>query len=361
MKRASIALAVGLAMTAPQALAEVDVGGAFRVNYAWKDYDDKNKDKGGEWDIELFRIDVNGSHEDWFYSAQYRWYQDFEAIHHAYVGYNFDENRAIKAGVTLVPFGILPVVSHSFWFGGGYYLGMEDDYDTGVVYQHKSGDWLFHAGYFHNAEYDNGDRFDRYSFDLAAVDGERADENNQLNLRAARTMPLAGGKLDLGVSLEAGRLYLNEQQKHEGRWQAALHGDWNNDAGWNVQLQYARQEYDTNTDTVTLSAFQFPFEVASEMDVVSFNVAKTFKVGNAFADSITCYNDHTQMLADGSGNDDSIQNVTGCLVAKGGLYTYVDWIAGKNMWFAGGNGVGLEAPGNDGWHSRLNINIGFYF
>jgi len=55
-----------------------------------------------------------------------------------------------------------------------------------------------------------------------------------------------------------------------------------------------------------------------------------------------------------------VQNVTGCMLVSGGLYTYVDWIAGKNMWFAGGNGVGLESSAGE-WNSRLNVNFGYYF
>ena len=43
------------------------------------------------------------------------------------------------------------------------------------------------------------------------------------------------------------------------------------------------------------------------------------------------------------------------------MFTYVDWIAGRNMWFAGGPGVGIAEPGGDGWRSRLNVNMGFFF
>lgn len=348
-------------VVAAQAHADVKVGGAFRLNYAWKDYDQINKDKGGNWDIELFRIDVNGDDGNWFYSAQYRWYKGFEAIHHAYVGYKIDENRSIKAGVTKVPFGLLPVASHGFWFGGTYYLGFEDDYDTGIVYQQKDGDWLFHAGYFKNDEYSNGSRYDRYSFDLAGVNGSRADENGQINLRAEKTLHFDGSRLKLGASGQFGQLYRYDHNTHDNRWAGAVHADWKTDSGYQVQLQEIHYDYSTGTNTVDMSAFQYPFPVAAKADVVSFNLAKTFTVNNDFVDTVTCYNDHTQILASGDGVDNSIQNVTGCMLAKGGLYTYVDWIAGKNMWFAGGNGIGVASPTNDGWHSRLNINIGFYF
>jgi hypothetical protein len=54
--------------------------------------------------------------------------------------------------------------------------------------------------------------------------------------------------------------------------------------------------------------------------------------------------------------------VLGCLlVAQEKVYAYVDWIAGQNMWFAGGPGIGLNVPASAGWQSRLNINIGYFF
>ena len=84
---------------------ELDIGGAVRVNYAWKDYDNNAK-----LEFELFRADVNYKTEDGlFASAQYRWYQDMDVIHHAYMGYQFDETQSIKVGVTQVPFGFLPM------------------------------------------------------------------------------------------------------------------------------------------------------------------------------------------------------------------------------------------------------------
>jgi hypothetical protein len=43
------------------------------------------------------------------------------------------------------------------------------------------------------------------------------------------------------------------------------------------------------------------------------------------------------------------------------MVTYVDWIAGNNMWFAGGPGIGIDDGSPSRWHSRLNVNIGFYF
>jgi len=169
----SDALVLG-AVLAGQALAqerssedEFHLGGAIRYNYARLHF---GPTKGeGDADLELLRLDARGRRGPLFFSAQYRWYQDFDAVHHAWMGCRTDEDRDVRAGVVKVPFGLLPFASHSFWFGSGYYLGLEDDYDLGVVWRDARGARRWDAGLFFGDEYGTGARFDRYSFDVATT------------------------------------------------------------------------------------------------------------------------------------------------------------------------------------------------
>lgn len=344
---------------ASQSEPELTLGGAVRLNYSYKDY---GNDDNGSFEFELFRLDAKATQGKWFLDAQYRWYQDFDAIHHAEIGYVIDQNNTVVAGVTQVPFGIAPYASHSFWFGGTYYLGLEDDYDTGIKWQHKNGNWLVDSAWFFNSEYSNGAKYDRYSFDVASSENSTNQEDGQLNSRVQYKL----GKHTLGTSVQWGR-FLNTNSQQSGKhWAVALHADTHfND--WNIQAQWLAYHYDakpqlgTQNHRVALSAFQYPFEIASKAQVLSLNVARKFTINNDFVDTLTCYNDHSYIrAAKRQGLGDSIQNVTGCMLAKGGIYTYIDWIAGKNMWFAGGSGVGIK-NGESRWHSRLNINIGYYF
>ena len=58
------ALAAGLLALPVAAPAEeegIDFGGAVRLNYAWRDYDDTNKDRAGDFELELFRINARGT------------------------------------------------------------------------------------------------------------------------------------------------------------------------------------------------------------------------------------------------------------------------------------------------------------
>ncbi len=354
-------LVCGSALCAAPALADdtapaLDLGGAVRFNYGWLDYGPTSA-----LQPELVRLDARGQAGRGFFSLQYRWYDGFDAVHHAWAGWRFDDASDLRVGIQQVPFGLLPYASHSFWFGSGYYLGIEDDYDAGVVWQRGEGDHQWHAGVFFGDEYGTGARFDRYSFDVATTDALPYRESGRVNLRYERSGDWNGAAVSFGASAFAGRIEDRRNGRTSPHQGAALHGQWSR-GPTTVQLQWARYRYDVPGSRVALSAFLFPFEIAAEADVPSLNVAYAFPRTGWF-DAVTCYNDLSATLPAGSRGDvaDSVQNVTGCSVGKGRVLAYVDWIAGRNMSFAGGPGVGIREAGSDRWHSRLNINVGLYF
>ncbi|REL26237.1 hypothetical protein DXX93_06330 [Thalassotalea euphylliae] len=338
---------------------QVNIGGGARFNYSWRDYDN---DSNGKFEFELFRIDADVTQGKWFLDAQYRWYQDFDTVHHAEIGYKLDEQNTIVGGVTQVPFGMEPYGSDSFWFTGAYYLGLEDDYDFGVKWRHEGGNWNADVAYFFNGEYDDGARYGRYSFDIANTPDQANREDGQVNGRIQYTID----NHSFGASLQAGKFINSDSLDKGDHWAAGAHykGIY---GSWTVRAQLMQYDYETKaslgTDDhrIALSAFEFPFDIATKATLSNLNIAKTFTFNNDFVDTVTCYNEATVINpTDEAGLTESIQNVTGCNLAKGGLYTYIDWIAGKNMWFVGGPGVGIE-QGPNRWRSRLNINIGYYF
>ena len=344
---------------AETAAPEIKIGGAVRVNYGWRDYDD---DSNGKLEIELFRIDTKVTQDKWFLDAQFRWYQDFDAIHHAEFGYQLDENNTLIAGITQVPFGMDPVASNSYWYTGAYYVGLEDDYDAGIKWQTSGDGWNADLAYFFNSEYDDGARYGRYSFDIASTEERANREDGQVNGRIQYKL----GNHTFGASAQLGKFINSESLDKGDHWAAGAHyaGTF---GSWKISGQLMQYDYDTEDSLgtadhrIALSAFDFPFDIAAKATLSNLNIAKTFSFNNDVVDSVTCYNEITLIDPDDrAGLADSIQNVTGCAIGKGGLYTYVDWIAGKNMWFVGGPGVGIE-QGEEKWRSRLNINIGYYF
>ncbi len=347
--------------------AKFSMGGAIRLNYSWQTYNQERKDKGGDFGFELFRIDADGECDNIYFSVQYRWYENFEAIHHGYFGYHLSPNLDMDIGIHQVPFGILPYASHSFWFGGTYYLGFEDDYDTGIKLKYTKDQWTVHAAFYKNPEFLDHSRMGRYSFDIVTEGDQTNQEINQFNLRLARDfIPVDGMVINMGASLEGGSIYNQTTRGKGDRYAAALHADFKY-RDWNVQLQGIDYSFNPqnppgiDNETIQMGAFMYPFMIAAKGRVLSFNVAKKFKLDMSLIDDITFYNDFTIIEPIGSDVHTSIQNVTGFLIVKKGLYMYTDWITGQNMWFAGGSGIGLNQAEADKWLGRININFGYYF
>ena len=346
----------------------INVGGAVRLNYAWRDYDGQNKDRFGDFELELFRVNFSGQLDDVLFDAEWRRYNDFQAIHHAWVGYDFSDQMQMQLGITQVPFGILPYASHSFWFTGNYYLGYEDDYDTGIKFVHRpSDDWTLHYAFFKNPEYANDARADRYSFDLVTGGEQQNAETNQFNFRAERHLSFPGqSRMDVGLSLQAGQIYNRTTERNGDRWAVAGHMDAYFGL-WNLRLQALRYQYNPDNpagvsdDFVQKGAFAFPFLIAAEADVYTYSLSRAFDVNWGPITGLNCYNEGTYLDPRVRAGAESIQSVTGCSVSAGGVFAYFDWITGKNMWFAGGDGIGLDATTAGKWRSRFNVNLGYYF
>lgn len=381
MMKSALCAATLFAMTgvsaAEKAKPTLDIGGAVRLNYGIKDYDEASKKKNGDFDIDLVRIDIDATYEDWYLDAQHRWYveQEFDTIHHAFVGFNHDKNNQIELGIHQVPFGPDPYVGNSFWFSGAYYLGFEDDYDAGIKWKHKGDGYKFDLGYYHSSEL-KPSNFKRYSFDVAdetaanyyaAAGSTSAAANEEAGQINARFIKSLGGH-EVGISGEFGRIYNNANEKRANRHAFSIHGIAALPNNWTVKAQGIQYAYDNTADigtddgTIALSGFKFASDIASEGRVGTLNISKKFNTKNRSADSVTCYNDfsHIKGTADtAAGKGVSMQNVVGCMLAKGGLYTYVDVVSGKNMYFIGAPGVAVGSA--DDWNTRLNVNIGWYF
>ncbi len=346
----------------------INFGGAVRLNYAWRDFSDQSKDRFGDFELDVFRINVRGAVGNVILDAEWRQYNDFQTIHHAWIGYDFSEALQMQLGISRVPFGILPYAGHSFWFMGEYYLGYEDDFDTGIQFIHTpSDDWTFHYAFFKNPEYANDSRAERYSFDLVTGGEQQNSETNQINFRAERHLSLSDtSNMDIGLSLQAGQIYNHETGKNGDRWAVMGHMD-SYFGPWNLRLQAMRYNYNpenpegVSDDFVQKGAFAFPFLMAAEANVYTYSLSRSFNVDWGPITWVNCYNEGTFIDPRVSTGAESIQNVTGCSISAGGVFAYFDWIAGKNMWFAGGDGIGRDADTAGKWRSRLNINIGYYF
>ena len=359
------------------------VGGALRFNAFYKSWDKVNQDKSGDFDFDTFRVNADGSHRNVDVSLEYRFYSGYHMLHHGYVGYTFNEEVEVQIGVTRKPFGLLPYSSHNWFFDITYYLGMEDDYDTGVKVLLPAGKFDLQFAFYKNDEGSfTGDSIDsaRYSYDVvhsddvelgyAGVMGPRTNEEvNQFNARAAYTLTHRDdARTEIGFSGEWGQLYNSTTRDMGDHWAAAVHVN-GNYGRFNLMAEALGYEFRPENPVgqddafVVMGAYDAPYKVAARGAVGLLNVAYKLPVEHKALESITFYNNYSYVKKRDSSFEDTQQNVIGMLLAAGKLFTYVDFAFGKNHpWIGSNYGAALAEgdPASD-WELRFNINVGYYF
>ncbi len=352
-------------VTAEAAVDGFDVGGALRFNYVWRDFDESADTKRGDIGLDLFRLNIDGQSDNILLSAEYRFYTYMNTIHHGWIGYDFGDAGQIQGGITQVPFGLLPYAAHNFWFGVPYYIGLGDDYDTGVKYLADFGAWNLQLAGFKNAELGDASNLDRYSYDPVASGDARNEQTNTVNARLVYNLEQGSDcSHELGGSGMWGQLYNRDTDNNGDYWAAAVHID-SRCGRWNLQLEGGRYAYDPrnpagiSSDSITFGAFGGVHEVAADGNFGVFNIAYNLPVRWPGVNLLTCYNDFSVLDKDPDNFDNSYLNTTGCAIGAGPTFTYIDIIRGKNMIFFGDGS--LAGAGDNSWETRYNINVGYYW
>jgi len=358
------------------------VGGALRVNYVYKDWDD-NWGGIGELAFDTARINLEWTDDVLIGSLEYRYYRDkhtgghdYHMLHHGWVGLRIDDKQELHAGVQKVPFGILPYASHNWFFQLGYYVGLEDDYDLGIKYLRGNDDWDLQIAWYAQDEGSwSGESDDsaRYSYDLVREGTNGNRERDQFNVRIARNLVHSNDmKAELGLSLQYGSVTNRNTGKTGDQSALAVHlnANWGR---WNLMLQGAQYTNDVKNDPlldaspdgsfVVMGAYDAAYNVASDGGLYSVGIAYSLPVSLGPVSNLTFYNDYSLLSKDNASFSNTRQNVLGVAIAAGKFYTYVDMATGKNHPWLGGDWVNGLAAGvaGDGWHTRFNINVGYYF
>lgn len=347
----------------------IKIGGAVRFQYGVKDYDTDDKERGGDFDFDVFRLDFNGTIGDITLSAQYRWYQYMEAVHHAYVAYQFNENWQGQVGITQVPFGNLTYNSNSFFFSSNFYVGLEDDYDAGLSFIGNYDKHDIRIAFFKTDELGGIDGFvsnrtDRYSYDVVGtrLSGEGLYDTPQQGLADDSTLNLRYtykfDNFELGTSLLLGGI--EGEEGSAGKHNAyAFHAKGKVD-NLGIMFQYTDYEYDLNeqADFVAVGAYASYDTIPASATIYNLNLSYSLPVDFGPISNLTFYNDYN-LMTDKSGDlkEDTMMNVTGVMVTSGNLYTHIDYAVGKNQPFLGGSMGG----DSDATNKRININFGYYF
>lgn len=373
-------------------------GGAVRYNLISTSYNETKSNPEFTWDT--WRINVDGSMADVDLSFEYRFYPTFGThfIHHGFLGYNLSDNLYMELGVTQVPFGITTYASHSWWFQGAYYVGLEDDYDMGINFDYTPSDKLkLSFSYFRQQE-PEGPKFGgdvtfgasgpgRYSYDIVPGNGGYWDENtnsfvsesatlselNQFNGRVA--YDVADG-WEIGASAQVGGIYNRTLDEIETSTAFAGHvvGNFGN---FNLKAEYINYDYNAkgdagnDLDVVQMGAYGYEYfggtgysgGVAAEANLYVVGLAYSVPVDIGPISNVQFYVDYTMIDKANENFYDTQHLVPGMLITAGSIYTYVDYAMGKNQpWLTGSFGKGLGTGVEDAeWNKRFNINIGYYF
>ncbi|KZN40686.1 hypothetical protein [Pseudoalteromonas luteoviolacea] len=350
----------------------VKVGGAVRTTFSHTSYDDDNKNRGGDFELDVFRINFSGNIGGFGLNAEWRYFDYMTAVKYAYLYYDFAKDWQAQVGLTKVPFGNWPYNSHSWFFGTTYYVGLEDDHDMGVLFKRKLADnWQLDLGFFKNDELGGvdgyvEDRSDRYSYDIVgfrnAGDGIYDDPNqalgeyNTFSGRYGYHFKHKSGTTELGVSALMGDL-------HNGVSKAGDYHAWavhlNSNIGpWNFQLQHGEYDYNiANVDRIAVGAYAFYDSIAAQATMSNINIAYSMKVKLGPINSLQFYNDFGIIYDKSDNTNDTWMNVTGVSMSAGAFFSYLDFVNAKNQPFVGGSIAG----DSDDTERRFNLNFGYYF
>ena len=253
-------------------------------------------------------------------------------------------------GLTTVPFGILPYIGNNYFFNLNYYAGLKDDADMGIKYLFRKNHWELSLASFRNAdlsETGGGTELSasRYAYDIA----ERDKEAHQGNIWVVYLFGTRW-KHQLGGSVLMGGLYNMDTQKTGLRTAFALHyvADYRR---WNLKMQYTNynlrpmQAPGEDRRVVTMMTYGSSYRIAPRAYIYTVSLSHRIPVSKLFLDDICLYNDFDLLNKRVAGFNDSLENVTGCSLAMGKVFAYIDYAVGRNhawlgdVWdeaFAGG-------------------------
>ncbi len=362
----------------------VKIGGALRFNTIVENYENSRPQSDAAIKLDTWFLSADAHQQGFDLSLQYRFYPDIKNhfLHHAYLGYAFNEQFYAKFGVFQRPFGIGDFASHSWWFQIPYYLGLEDGNGTGIGAVYKNNKLTIDAAYFRQAapkgfmadnSADNAVGNGRYAYAIVSTtgfsDGNLLDasirELNQFNARVRyNILP----SLELGASAQLGGIQNTALNKTDWglNWAAHL---LHSSERWSFKGEIIGYDYNASADDgskldiLQMAAYGSAYDVASKGLIYVAGLAYTIPVNKKLLSSIQTYVDYSMVSKSNKAYHDSHHLIPGILLRSGPIYTHIDYAIGKNQpWLTSFFGEGLGMGQADArWNARLNINIGYYF
>ena len=350
----------------------VKVGGAIRFNYSMTSYDEDAENRGGDIDFDLVRFNFSGDVADIGINAEIRFLDYMRVVKYAYIDHEFASNWEAQLGLAPVPFGNTPHGSHSYFMSPNYFVGLEEDYDLGLVFNRQLHDnWRLDLGFFKNDDHggiDGGaqDREDRYSVDIVGVRSQNEGLFDAPNQKLAEYNTFVGryayqfdhqfSNTQVGFSLLHGGLHNGVTS--EGNYKAwAVHIS-SQIKQWHLHFQHTQYEYQLgDVQQIAIGANAMYDTIAAGASSTNFGVAYDLKVNIGPITELNLYNDFGIVYDKIDETSNTWMNITGVSVSAGAVFAYIDLVHATNQPFIGGSIAG----NGDDFERRFNINVGYYF
>lgn len=342
------------------------INGAFRVHYKDEFYNETRKKEGGEFGFDLFGLVINASYKDFKVFADMRFMPASSGgtmPKEGWIGYDFQNGDDIQVGLVQDPFGNLDYNSYSWFLGIGYALGFEGKYAMGAKYHHKGKTWDWQVAFMKNAmETFTNDPDLRDNQWSASVVGNNK-EINQLSGQLLYKVKANDFSHKLGVSGQFGQLYNFVDNIMGTRNAFAVH--YNMDyKNLGIKAEVYRYEFNPkgmNPEYVDMGSFNYTYQVVSKGDVYALSAKYSIPFKGKSLNEIAFYSEYGYL--EKKYNLKATQMLTNGVLIRilDGIYTYVEYVAGKNHPFLGDNQASLYNDYNNKWHARLQCNIGYYF
>ncbi len=361
--------------------------GLVELGYTFNDWNEASKDTTGDVDFGKFILGMDGGEGPLSYSFQYRLYDDYNFLHHAWAAYQFSDNDSVKLGLFQTPFGNMDY-GYLGWYGTLPYLaGFNDNQNAGIAWNHSQGAWDTSLAFFKSDQL--GDENDHYGAnpvgqtgtatydennDLVSRGNQGNTEENQLAARIAYTFNQGTDyTTEVNLSAKGGQLYNNQTHESGDSWAVALGMD-GSYGNWMTQLQATTYEFNAENpdesvsgisdNVIQIGAFNFNYLIPAEGEMYSASLAYSMDVDWGAIENLYFYNDFSYIdpaddysaINGGFGDmDDPMLNDLGMKITAGRYYAWFDIVTNKN----GLNYFG--SPVDDGWHTSFQTHVGITY
>ncbi len=260
------------------------LGVTTMFNWRYKNWQSTDERRGGEFNFDHFRVWAQTDMEDkWSAAVQYRFYEGWRTPHHLYIAYH-STHGTLQVGQTWVPFGI-DWQPFDDWGNIVYYVGLQDDYDYGITWNHTYDKVTIHLGFFKNQQLSSGSR-ERYDTDIFSGDvgdddiiskQKANEETNQVNIRAEYEFDIGEGSLEVGGSALYGQLYNIDTDRFGDRTAFEAHACLSQEK-FRANIQGTFYDYNQklpadadphDKDFINVASWNFAYEIPSKANILS--------------------------------------------------------------------------------------------